>query len=41
MKLMTMKAYHKRCFHCLTCNKTLDSTIHCDGPDKEVYCRGR
>jgi len=22
------------------CNKTLDSTLHCDGPDKDIYCRG-
>ncbi|XP_059618219.1 muscle LIM protein Mlp84B-like [Phlebotomus argentipes] len=34
------KGYHRRCFKCLNCNRTLDSTTHCDGPDKEIYCRG-
>ncbi|XP_055528827.1 muscle LIM protein Mlp84B-like isoform X1 [Wyeomyia smithii] len=34
------RGYHRRCFKCLVCNRTLDSTIHCDGPDKEIYCRG-
>lgn len=34
------QGYHRRCFKCLNCNKTLDSTMHCDGPDKEIYCRG-
>lgn len=22
------------------CQRTLDSTLHCDGPDREIYCRG-
>lgn len=35
-----IQGYHRRCFKCLTCNRTLDSTIHCDGPDKEIYCKG-
>ncbi|XP_058175331.1 muscle LIM protein Mlp84B-like isoform X1 [Anopheles ziemanni] len=34
------RGYHRRCFKCLICNRTLDSTMHCDGPDKEIYCRG-
>ncbi|XP_049539837.1 muscle LIM protein Mlp84B-like isoform X1 [Anopheles darlingi] len=34
------RGYHRRCFKCLVCNRTLDSTMHCDGPDKEIYCRG-
>nr|XP_053600570.1 muscle LIM protein Mlp84B isoform X7 [Plodia interpunctella] len=34
------KGYHRRCFKCLNCNRTLDSMMHCDGPDREIYCRG-
>lgn len=34
------QGYHRRCFKCLLCNRTLDSTMHCDGPDKDIYCRG-
>ncbi|XP_037967706.1 muscle LIM protein Mlp84B isoform X1 [Plutella xylostella] len=34
------KPYHRRCFKCLNCNRTLDSMMHCDGPDGDVYCRG-
>ncbi|XP_075167998.1 muscle LIM protein at 60A isoform X1 [Haematobia irritans] len=34
------RGYHRRCFKCLLCNRTLDSTMHCDGPDREIYCRG-
>ncbi|XP_067626872.1 muscle LIM protein Mlp84B isoform X1 [Eurosta solidaginis] len=34
------RGYHRRCFKCLLCNRTLDSTMHCDGPDKDIYCRG-
>jgi len=34
------KAYHKTCFNCKSCRKALDSMQHCDGPDKEVYCKG-
>ncbi|XP_076035485.1 muscle LIM protein Mlp84B-like isoform X10 [Oratosquilla oratoria] len=33
------RGYHKTCFNCKTCRKPLDSVIHCDGPDKEVYCK--
>jgi len=22
------------------CRRSLDSTLHCDGPDREIYCRG-
>ncbi|XP_060877324.1 muscle LIM protein Mlp84B-like isoform X2 [Metopolophium dirhodum] len=31
--------WHKICFNCATCHRPLDSTLACDGPDKEVYCR--
>lgn len=34
-----LKEWHKKCFKCKDCNKTLDSIIACDGPDKDVYCK--
>nr|XP_049697023.1 muscle LIM protein Mlp84B isoform X4 [Helicoverpa armigera] len=34
------RGYHRRCFKCLNCNRTLDSMMHCDGPDGDIYCRG-
>nr|XP_027213510.1 muscle LIM protein Mlp84B-like isoform X4 [Penaeus vannamei] len=33
------KSYHRTCFNCKNCRKPLDSVVHCDGPDKEVYCK--
>lgn len=33
------REWHRKCFKCNDCNKTLDSIIACDGPDKDVYCR--
>jgi len=30
--------YHKNCFSCIECNKKLDSTTCCEGPDGEIYC---
>ncbi|CAL4124982.1 unnamed protein product [Meganyctiphanes norvegica] len=33
------KVYHRTCFNCRQCRKPLDSVLHCDGPDKEVYCK--
>ncbi|XP_050532046.1 muscle LIM protein Mlp84B-like isoform X1 [Daktulosphaira vitifoliae] len=33
------RGYHKECFNCISCHKTLNSVIHCDGPNNEVYCR--
>ncbi|XP_071453098.1 muscle LIM protein Mlp84B-like isoform X2 [Hetaerina americana] len=33
------RAWHKGCFKCRTCTRTLDSTLACDAPDGEVYCR--
>lgn len=32
--------WHKRCFSCFECHKSLDSTNLCDAPDNEIYCRG-
>ncbi|XP_037785295.1 uncharacterized protein LOC119581065 isoform X5 [Penaeus monodon] len=33
------KSYHRTCFNCKNCRKPLDSVVHCDGPDKDVYCK--
>ncbi|CAH0560233.1 unnamed protein product [Brassicogethes aeneus] len=33
------RGWHKYCFRCNNCERWLDSTSHCDGPDGEVYCR--
>ncbi|KAK7601538.1 hypothetical protein V9T40_008979 [Parthenolecanium corni] len=33
------REWHKKCFKCKDCNKTLDSIIACDGPDNDVYCK--
>ncbi|XP_034185644.1 muscle LIM protein 1 isoform X6 [Osmia lignaria lignaria] len=35
------RAYHKSCYKCKVCQRSLDSTLHCDGPDREIYCRVR
>ncbi|KAJ8947187.1 hypothetical protein NQ318_015535 [Aromia moschata] len=32
--------WHKRCFSCNECNRSLDSTTLNDGPNGEIYCRG-
>lgn len=34
-----IQEWHKKCFKCKDCNKTLDSIIACDGPDRDVYCK--
>lgn len=34
------RIWHKRCFSCASCRKSLDSTNLNDGPDKDIYCRG-
>lgn len=31
--------WHKQCYNCVDCHRPLDSTLQCDGPDKEIYCR--
>lgn len=28
--------WHQKCFNCAECHRPLDSTLACDGPDKEV-----
>lgn len=33
------REWHRKCFKCRDCNKTLDSIIACDGPDNDVYCK--
>ena len=32
-------SYHRNCFSCVECNKKLDSTDVCEGPDNEIYCK--
>lgn len=32
--------WHKKCFNCAECHRPLDSVLACDGPDKEIHCRG-
>lgn len=39
LKLHYLQMWHKKCFSCSTCHRPLDSTLACDGPDKEIYCR--
>jgi len=31
--------WHKRCYSCHDCFRPLDSTILCDGPDGDIYCK--
>lgn len=33
------RTYHRKCFNCNKCHKSLDSTNACDSPDEEIYCR--
>jgi hypothetical protein len=37
--LAKSREWHRKCFKCKDCTKTLDSIIACDGPDKDVYCK--
>lgn len=31
--------WHQQCFNCAECHRPLDSTLACDGPDREIHCR--
>ncbi|XP_046395058.1 muscle LIM protein Mlp84B-like isoform X2 [Ischnura elegans] len=33
------RAWHKGCYKCRVCTRCLDSTLACDAPDGEIYCR--
>ncbi|XP_021913746.1 muscle LIM protein Mlp84B-like isoform X7 [Zootermopsis nevadensis] len=33
------REWHRKCFKCHDCTKTLDSILACDGPDRDVYCK--
>ncbi|CRL08220.1 CLUMA_CG020903, isoform C [Clunio marinus] len=33
------REWHRKCYKCKDCNKTLDSINACDGPDKDIYCK--
>jgi len=34
------KMWHRRCFNCAECHRSLDSTNLNDAPDDEIYCAG-
>lgn len=36
---MIGSVWHKSCFNCAECHRPLDSTLACDGPDREIHCR--
>ena len=39
-KMLSRKnVFHKPCFSCLECKRPLDSTLCCDSPDGEIYCK--
>uniref|UniRef100_A0A1L8DMD3 Putative regulatory protein mlp n=2 Tax=Nyssomyia neivai TaxID=330878 RepID=A0A1L8DMD3_9DIPT len=33
------REWHRKCYKCRDCTKTLDSIIACDGPDRDIYCK--
>lgn len=39
--MFSFKAFHKSCFKCGDCNKGLDSVNVTEGPDKDIYCKGK
>lgn len=38
-QLARASMWHKKCYNCCQCHRPLDSTLQCDGPDKEIYCK--
>lgn len=38
--MVCSKGWHRECFKCADCSKRLDSVNCCEGPDKEIYCKG-
>jgi len=37
---IAFQIWHRRCFNCIACHRSLDSTNLNDGPDEEIYCGG-
>lgn len=35
-----LQSWHRECFKCGECTKRLDSVNCCEGPDKDIYCKG-
>jgi len=35
-----VQQWHRECFKCANCSKRLDSVNCCEGPDKDIYCKG-
>ena len=33
------QVFHKPCFNCFECSRPLDSTLCCDSPDGEIFCK--
>lgn len=41
MSIFCFKGWHRECFKCADCAKRLDSVNCCEGPDKDIYCKGK
>ncbi len=33
------QVFHKQCFSCFDCKRPLDSTLCCDAPNDEIFCK--